>query len=41
MAAGPTCGQGLARHAELPQLFAELMESVAANLRAHIPGTPC
>jgi hypothetical protein len=33
-----TCGQGLAQHAELPQLFADLMESVADNLRAHVPG---
>jgi hypothetical protein len=34
----PTCGQGLAQHAELPLLVGELMGSVADNLRAHVPG---
>jgi hypothetical protein len=36
MADEPTCGQGLARHALLPQLIGELMESVADNLSAHL-----
>jgi hypothetical protein len=36
-AAETTCGQGLAHHAALPQLLGELMESVADNLRAHLP----
>ena len=34
----PTCGEGLAQHAELPLLTAELMGSVAENLNAHLPG---
>ena len=34
----PTCGQGLARHAELPSLVGDLIESVADNLSAHLPG---
>ena len=34
----PTCGQGLAEHAELPLLMGELMGSVADNLQAHLPG---
>ena len=34
----PTCGQGLAQHAELPLLMGELMGSVADNLSAHVPG---
>ena len=38
MAEEPTCGQGLARHARLPQLLGELMNSVADNLSAHLPG---
>lgn len=29
----PTCGQGLAQHAELPQLTGELLRAVAENLR--------
>ena len=33
-----TCGQGLAQHAELPLLMGELMDSVADNLSAHLPG---
>ncbi len=33
-----TCGQGLARHAELPLLMGELVGSVADNLSAHVPG---
>lgn len=28
-----TCGQGLAQHAELPQLTGELLRAVAENLR--------
>ena len=38
MAEEPTCGQGLAQHAKLPQLIGELMNSVADNLCAHLPG---
>jgi hypothetical protein len=34
----PTCGQGLAQHAELPLLMGELVGSVADNLSAHLPG---
>ncbi len=34
----PTCGQGLAEHAELPLLMGELMGSVADNLRPIFPG---
>ena len=34
----PTCGQGLAEHAELPLLLGELMGSGADNLQAHLPG---
>lgn len=34
----PTCGQGLAQHAELPSLMGELMGSVADNLSAHLAG---
>ena len=33
-----TCGQGLAQHAELPLLMGELMDSIADNLSAHLPG---
>ena len=38
MAEEPTCGQGLAQHAELPLLVGELMGAVADNLGAHLPG---
>ena len=38
MSEQPTCGQGLAQHAELPLLIGELFGSVAADLSAHIPG---
>ena len=34
----PTCGQGLAEHSELPLLMGDLVQSVADNLRAHLPG---
>ncbi len=34
----PTCGQGLAQHADLPLLMGKLMGSVADNLSAHLPG---
>ena len=34
----PTCGEGLAHHAELPLLMGELIGSIADNLSAHIPG---
>jgi hypothetical protein len=34
----PTCGRGLAQHAELPSLVGELVGSVADNLSAHVPG---
>lgn len=33
----PTCGQGLAQHARVPQLIGELMNAVADNLVAHLP----
>ena len=33
----PTCGQGLAEHAVLPQLIAAVMDAVADNLIAHLP----
>jgi hypothetical protein len=33
----PTCGQGLATHALLPQLIAELMNATAENLITHLP----
>ena len=36
MAEEPTCGQGLAQHADLPLLIGELMGSVADNLSAHL-----
>jgi hypothetical protein len=35
MADEPTCGQGLAEHARLPQALAELLEGVAENLEVH------
>ena len=38
MAEEPTCGQGLAQHAELPMLVGDLMGAVADNLGAHLPG---
>jgi hypothetical protein len=38
MAEEPTCGEGLALHAELPLLTGKLMSSVADNLSAHLPG---
>jgi hypothetical protein len=38
MADEPTCGQGLASHAALPQVMGELMDAVADNLSAHLPG---
>ena len=38
MSEEPTCGEGLAQHAELPLLVGELMGSVAANLSAHVLG---
>ena len=38
MAEEPTCGQGLAQHAELPLLVGDLMGAVADNLGAHLPG---
>jgi hypothetical protein len=38
MAEEPTCGQGLAQHADLPLIIGELMGSVADNLSAHLPG---
>lgn len=38
MTAEPTCGQGLAHHAPLPRLFGALLDSVADNLIAHLPG---
>jgi hypothetical protein len=38
MAEEPTCGQGLAQHAQLPLLVGELMGAVADNLGAHLPG---
>jgi hypothetical protein len=34
----PTCGQGLAQHADLPRLVGGLMESVAETLTAHLGG---
>jgi hypothetical protein len=34
----PTCGQGLAEHAPLPRLFGALLDAVADNLDAHLPG---
>jgi hypothetical protein len=37
MADESTCGQGLARHAELFQLVAELVDAVADNLSTHVP----
>jgi hypothetical protein len=36
MADEPTCGQGLARHAELPRLMGHVMNAVADNLSAHL-----
>ena len=38
MSEEPTCGEGLAQHAELSLLVGELMGSVAANLSAHVLG---
>jgi hypothetical protein len=37
MPEAPTCGQGLAQHADFPRLMAQLLEAVAANLMAHLP----
>jgi hypothetical protein len=37
MADEPTCGQGLARHSDLLQHVAELVDSVADSLNAHRP----
>jgi hypothetical protein len=37
MADDPTCGQGLAQHAELPRLIGDVMSSVADILSAHLP----
>lgn len=34
----PTCGQGLAQHAALPRLVGAVLDSVADNLVAHLPG---
>ena len=34
----PTCGQGVAEHAPLPRLVGALMDAVADNLDAHLPG---
>lgn len=33
----PTCGQGLAAHALVPQLIAALMNATSDNLIAHLP----
>lgn len=33
----PTCGQGLATHALVPQLFAAYLDATADNLIAHLP----
>ena len=38
MAAEPTCGQGIAHHAALPGLFADVMSAVGDNLTAHLAG---
>jgi hypothetical protein len=38
MTAEPTCGQGLAEHATLPRLAGALLDAVADNLAAHLPG---
>jgi hypothetical protein len=38
MADEPTCGQGLAQHAELPRLMSDVMIAMADNLSAHVPG---
>jgi hypothetical protein len=38
MTADATCGQGLAQHAPLPRLVGALLDSVADNLDAHLPG---
>jgi hypothetical protein len=38
MTAEPTCGQGLAEHATLPRLIGALLDAVADNLDAHLPG---
>ena len=32
----PTCGQGLAEHAVLPEKFADLIGAVAENLEIHL-----
>jgi hypothetical protein len=34
----PTCGQGLAQHAAIPRLVGALLDSIADNLTAHLPG---
>jgi hypothetical protein len=33
----PSCGQGLAEHAEIPAKMGELLASLAENLEAHLP----
>lgn len=33
----PTCGKGLATHAGLPERMAEVLDSLADNLEAHLP----
>jgi hypothetical protein len=38
MTAEPTCGQGLAEHATLPRLAGALLDAVADNRAAHLPG---
>ena len=37
MAEEPTCGQGLAEHALVPQLIAAFMNATADNLVTHLP----
>lgn len=36
MANEPTCGEGLAEHAAVPQVVAELLRAVSDNLVAHL-----
>jgi hypothetical protein len=36
MAGEPTCGQGIAEHAAIPERMAELTAAVADNLEAHM-----
>jgi hypothetical protein len=33
----PTCGKGLAEHSAVPAKLGELLDSLAANLDAHVP----